>query len=167
MTGEKKERRKWRPWLLASLGAMLLILGAWWLWGGPRLWTGALLPPVAGSVRCRGRGGAGGGALEGRPRRSLPERLAQGRGGGRPDRGTSPWGAGGWAASPAIGRLYDHRRPARRLAGNGYGADGRRPRCVFLAGGEGGQRLSNLGIGRGLVRLSHEILKWEDILSSH
>ena len=39
MTGEKKERRKWRPWLLASLGAMLLILGAWWLWGGPRLWT--------------------------------------------------------------------------------------------------------------------------------
>ena len=27
----------------------------------------ALLPPVAGSVRCRGRGGAGGGALEGRP----------------------------------------------------------------------------------------------------
>ena len=31
MTGEKKERRKWRPWLLASLGAMLLILGAWWL----------------------------------------------------------------------------------------------------------------------------------------
>lgn len=39
MTGEKKERRKWWPWLLASLGAVLLILGAWWLWGGPRLWT--------------------------------------------------------------------------------------------------------------------------------
>ena len=29
----------WWPWLLASLGAVLLILGAWWLWGGPRLWT--------------------------------------------------------------------------------------------------------------------------------
>ena len=39
MTGAKKERRKWRPWLLAGLGAVLLILGACWLWGGPRLWT--------------------------------------------------------------------------------------------------------------------------------
>ena len=39
MTGEKKERRKWKPWLLAFLGAVLLILGAWWLLGGSRLWT--------------------------------------------------------------------------------------------------------------------------------
>lgn len=39
MTGEKQGWRKWRPWLLAGLGAGLLILGAWWLLGGPRLWT--------------------------------------------------------------------------------------------------------------------------------
>ena len=142
--------KKRKRLVLGGLGAvlaLLLALGIWWLRGGPRLWTQRQF-----ESHQRAFAETAAAALAEEPWKNVPgvRNVNVWPKAGAEDVLVADFTTGGLGPGllhPLLGSVLHHRWPARRLPGDGHGADGGCLRPVLLAGTGRRQFLPDLAIG--------------------